>query len=583
MRPAAAVFGTALVIAALLPPAAARAQVLSMTEIDGSGNRHPIDAVRRRGIVDINGSILLGIEKDSLRRRFASPLTTSAMAGFNALAQIAAQGMEASQAFGTAMTAYVRDPSTDALTQAAKKMSPLLQKLDSLAAADPELATRIQAATDSIQPGMSMADIIGRVFTVVSRVAQQRRGAADALLSTAGFYVEMGAWHVAGGRQDAIHLDGFDTIRARAPVDISRWSLALSADQVAALKHMAETARTSRDAGFQTALLLPPAVRTTLVDLSAAADSCASAVQQRLLPALTKVPPDLQLPVDSVAESLSVFRGVVAAAKARYSGSPSTPADSTSFLVGATADLTNLVGAATRVLAGLQRLPEMAPQMREAVTDAVVSRARSCGARFDQVKAAAENVRGVAATLVGTRSAADAVLTFGDKVLRLDIASLPDSTELPLRDVGSRDPGDLLVVKLAAGDAGQAPRTLSQYQVTMERIAMYVHSRIGIAFADPHTTTLPSRFQPAASYSYIMTWGSRSSEAYDSLLRFGIAANLSALDFNRDGTPELGLGGGLSVLNGIGEIGMGFDVPRSERFWYFSVNLAAPAAVLGGS
>ena len=88
-----------------------RAALLTVVEVDEGGTRHAISSTSRRGIVDINSSILLQLDKDRLKEVFAGslaegdPTLDTAIVEPRHLADLSQQGLRGAEAVRTGMAA----------------------------------------------------------------------------------------------------------------------------------------------------------------------------------------------------------------------------------------------------------------------------------------------------------------------------------------------------------------------------------------------------------------------------------------------------------------------------------------------
>ncbi len=58
---------------------------------------------------------------------------------------------------------------------------------------------------------------------------------------------------------------------------------------------------------------------------------------------------------------------------------------------------------------------------------------------------------------------------------------------------------------------------------------------------------------------------------------------MAALDFDKDDTPELGVGLVLSFLNRIGQVGVGYNTSQDVSYWFFGLQLPSPSFRLPGT
>ena len=81
----------------------------------------------------------------------------------------------------------------------------------------------------------------------------------------------------------------------------------------------------------------------------------------------------------------------------------------------------------------------------------------------------------------------------------------------------------------------------------------------------------------APAYSVLFKSASRRSGFWNNVLTPGIGANLSALDFDKDGTPELGAAVTLALFRDFVQVGYGYNVFRDRGYFFFGVGLPLPS------
>lgn len=563
---------------------AAPARFLSVVEVTGGGSLYPLPPDERRGIVDLGSSLRIRLDKDALRVRLLGRGSTGGelervAAAMLDLSRIASTGLEAARALERAMGGYVAEPTPERLMEVRRDLGPAddaVQATVIAAAGDARLAEGVERALEELPAGTPMAERLAVLFGVVRRRAEALRERTDGALRSAGVTVRLGGWHVTSDGQHPLHLEGFDDYAPRAPVDVPRWTLVLSDEQRTTLARLESLARENRDEGARLGAIVPEPLLAALRSVPGAARRCGDDLRDALAEARRSAGLSSAREVGEADDALGAFLGFADVLRARYAGATPTP----SLVPLAAQDLQALVASLARVVTTLEALGSSVRDVPALLEVALPVEA--CVEEADRLLSGLAAVRALVESAQGARVTGTTGLALADSVRRLDLAGAPESTELALRDLGPREAGDRIVVRLEAGGAEGAAAPLETWQVELERVDTHVTTRVGLIFADPRRTTLSARFQPGASYSYIVSRGSRGSSAYNRLFRLGLALNMSALDLDKDDVPELGIAVGLSVLRSIGEVGYGYDVGVAEPFWYFSVNLASPGQIFGG-
>jgi hypothetical protein len=188
-------------------------------------------------------------------------------------------------------------------------------------------------------------------------------------------------------------------------------------------------------------------------------------------------------------------------------------------------------------------------------------------------------------------SVAESALQFGKEVKRLDIASVPDNTQIDLVTSGDRSAGDPLQLRIAAFDGSGSEHILATRTLLVERAERHIHMTVSMiwlnrpATVDESGILQPSRWQPAASYSVLVkrlfgsAWARRSS-FYSDVLDPGVGLNLSAPDFNHDDTPELAAGPVVSIFRDYIQGGGTYNLQQKKWVWFIGFRLPVPSATL---
>lgn len=179
------------------------------------------------------------------------------------------------------------------------------------------------------------------------------------------------------------------------------------------------------------------------------------------------------------------------------------------------------------------------------------------------------------------KNAAISAGEIGEEVLRYSIGTLPDEGFIDLRYTGKRENTDQLEVKLIVEipDEGEdfIPRTIETHRIKVQQIKLYSITRINLILAHPYSKTdsvkLTKNFQFAPSGSLLFKLGSRKSNFYNEFLDPGIGFNFSAPDFDLDGTPDFAAGVIVSIVQDILSFGWNYNTRTDTPFIFFGISL----------
>ncbi len=177
-----------------------------------------------------------------------------------------------------------------------------------------------------------------------------------------------------------------------------------------------------------------------------------------------------------------------------------------------------------------------------------------------------------------TAVAADEI---GEEVIRYTLGSVPEEGYVDLRYTGKRENRDELEIKLkvempSPGD-DKMVRTLEIHRLTLQQIKLYSVTKINLILAHPYGNSdkvaLDKDFQFAPSGSVLFKSGSRKSNFYNNFLDPGLGFNVSAPDFDLDGTPDFATGVILTIVRDIISFGWNYNTRTDSPFIFFGVSL----------
>jgi hypothetical protein len=173
-----------------------------------------------------------------------------------------------------------------------------------------------------------------------------------------------------------------------------------------------------------------------------------------------------------------------------------------------------------------------------------------------------------------------------DKVRRLAIGDIPEKSFVDLTRTGKRQNGDVLVlqaqVMLDQSATGNKPNTIFRQELTLQQIKMYSEVKVNMILANP-TISVPGlnkNFVFAPSYSILLRKGSRKSQFYNEFINIGVGLNISAPDFNLDGTPEFGAAFAISAIKDIISAGYGYNFGTDAPYFFIGFRVPFASAAL---
>ncbi len=169
----------------------------------------------------------------------------------------------------------------------------------------------------------------------------------------------------------------------------------------------------------------------------------------------------------------------------------------------------------------------------------------------------------------------------GEEVFNLSINQLPKEGYISLKNTGKRDNGDelrlCLRIQTQEDKAEQRPGTIiERINLALYKVKFYSESKVSLILANPYNkndkVTLTNNLQFAPSGSLLFKYGSRRFRAWN-YISPGIGFNMSTPDFDLDGTPDVAIGGVVSLLKDVVMAGWSYNTKTDSPFWFFGLSL----------
>jgi hypothetical protein len=570
--------------------------VLTLEERDLDNRSRVID--RGVGIVDINSTILLQVDKAALRAELARhfPQTPAdEIRTVRLIQQQVREGLEALPEMGKALRDWsdpagrTREKSVvleAAVGRVANAATPILIYATRQS---PELEAEIEKRLANLP---SMTESYAAVFEAAAVYVSRLAAEVDKRLTEQGIYLQMGAWLDYAGATTPIHLPGFDTLPEAEFSEIERWQLAalLSPENRELFDAAQRTARDINSRQKSVAELFKDSLPEAVVNVAKADQQCLRQLDdplRALQGAGDAALEQLRSEIDGMRRAGEEFIDFARTLQARYGNVRlASIGDVPTLYSSVRADVDDLRTRANDLKGRLERLQgrlvtissTLAAQSRSAV-DQFSAKARECA---DGIVAHLGDLKGFVNVLLNGREIGTGSLEYSDKVLKHDIGNLPERAELDLRRSGARDAGAGAIVRMSAGRADGAIVSLEERRLRLYRILTYVDVAVSLIFADPRDATgSSSRFQAAPSYSVLLKRGRRSSTFWNELFQPGIGVNIAALDFNSDESFEAGLGVVFSAFRDYLQAGYGYNFQADTAYWFVGLRFPLPGSASG--
>ena len=579
-----------IVLFSLCAIAQEKPQILFIEELDQDGSSHILDS--KPFIVDINSTLKIDINKDSLRENTAERIPDSSIQELleraSILLKAAENGMQVIQPLQEVLEEWA-DPSTrdlsklrDILSKAAKNAG----KIIDFALRGSTFKEELNRVLDLCR-GKSITCQYRTVFEAASRESGRLISELNNVLNDQGISYQLGAWIVSNNLRRPIHVPGFDVYSEGEPYEVPRWILQLSTEQKRTLEELKAKANRLNEDGLEKELKnIVKSLPSFILDAISSSESCVVGIEDLLEKLAEKAKNDLtviQENIDKDAGNIRGFREFILRIKSKYENYD--PATSTELPQEIMADFNELKSRLLEIVGTIQDIEKFAEDLiskgkyveecqtfKEKIT-ICLSKVQS--GTMNNI----ENVWNMIAGLDEIKQIETNVFEFGEEVLKHDIDSFPSETSISLINSGVRKSGDVMVIIIAMVRPENPRIDLEAHQIQMHQVLSHINMVVGLIAASPISTKkVDKEFQFAPSYSMLYRWGSRKSTWHNRVLTPGIGLNVATLDFNNDNTPEFGVGVVLSFFRNIIQFGGGYNINEKVAYGFFGINL--PLATL---
>jgi len=575
---------------------AKQGRVLTLEELDNEGKTTALGE-DRVAIVDINSEIKVRLHRGALQKKIARLLGDGAVSGTlidraTALQHAARTGLTLIKPLTEALAEWAQSDKTPqdvaSLSRALELSADPTLLVIEVANKDPVLRDRLNAALEAaLVRDRSRASQNRALFETAAAYADELKQTVDEALQEEGAYVQLGAWIVQDGQDRPLHLPGFDQYPEGDFFVVDQWTLLpLSEEQKQQLVELEAAAKVINEEGIGELVKVRNVANGAIVDFLDRAQGSVDRIERALESfrgAVEAEATSIRSVLDKARTAQQEYTAYVRSLKDRYAGQSARRFSSGAALLESTHnDLVELQHKTQGFVSGqIKYIAEVRSAVNASMSNMNVALAEVERVLQECRQELQNNVTDVAGQLSDLMGAVrlsqqinTAVLDFGKEVLKHTLDQIPENTKLDLKRAGARHAGDVVVLKLAAGSAQRQRQVLEERRLDLYRVLPHIQMAVGMIFADPsERTQVENRFQAAPSYSILLKGFGKRGITYNQLLRPGFGVNVSALDFDKDDTPELGIALVGSVFRDYFQVGYGYNVNEDAGYWFFGLRL----------
>ena len=558
-------------------------QILYMEEIPQVGKATYPLTHRNTYYVDINSSIKIVINKDTLRRSInreflqKNKMTEKLMADIRKLNNISTSILKMSASFNNSLQAWNSTKSSADLDRVEKSVSDL---------ADAEYTF----SSDFIYDKPFMREKANAMFemdmdrkVMFQTLAEEMQGylnkQLDSVMKAEGVYVQVGAWIVTSEGTKSIHVDGFDEYPLGEYYEYPTFSLQLDSSQIKDLESMHKTF--SENAGSYDQIFgeIGKGYGKMLAGLLGPVKDSADALLVTLTETANKMSAshnDIKQQLKGIESSVNDYLTKLKEVIESYKNGNIVERDKLQLLMRFYKDQDKVMSQTREQFAqtktqvdqilitfqndqnGMKGLLEKIVRQCSSITSTIET-------RFTDIKS------GINSMVYGAKINSD-LLVFGDKVKKLAVDDIPSSTSFSLKYTGKRKPGDQVILKVGAGTASN-PKPKDMDVVYLHLLDAEPHIMMAIAYDFAWPVSKINEVPPnGPSYSILYKFRSRS-PVYRNVFDFGVGLNFAAFDFNKDNIPEIASGFCISMLRDYIQGGWGFNFNANTGYYYVGLRI----------
>lgn len=560
--------------------------ILDIYEYDRyDANSPDASRVGRRGIVEINGTLLLRFDKKEIRRRMAatggvSPVDFELLEHYKTILQYEVETMSLLRE-GLESTRRGDAPDAQKLRSLSRRMSSFTDLLLSNPQLEAEAGKAFEEWGKRRDNGSLDPRIHPRNEYLFTYLANKAANTLDRLAASDSIrFILAGTIYSSKDGSRDIHLGKKFGGPPEDVYVVPRWVFSVSEEQkneiaqIAQLSNHLEDLRGQNIKDLKNALYNATASRACFEGIRLQLDNLKQTAATLGLSAKNQID-SLVAPQKSQLDALLSKYGSLQAGAQQLGAAD--------LLLGFQADLGGLKSSVdqffAQLLGGVQNLPDTvraSPQV-----SGLLALRDTCKANIESDWQKIAPLYDMLRRLFGSNPQR-LNANLNDKVNRLAFAEIPDESKVDLTKTGRRANGDKVTIEASLQMPKSDPQPIFSQTITVQQIALYSEVKVGLILANPEPDLAEQKHQFffAPSYSVVFKWGSRKSHFYNNFLNIGLGANFSSPDFDYDGIPEFAAAATVSTFKDFLSVGYGYNFGQDAPFWFVGFRIPFASAAL---
>ncbi|MGK7391840.1 MAG: hypothetical protein ACNS60_15925 [Candidatus Cyclobacteriaceae bacterium M2_1C_046] len=539
------------------------------------------------GVADINSTLRIHLEKDSIRDAMAAmisqkPKTTNELKKINNLLQNQIQVLEL-------INKSINNYKSSSLEEDLKLLNLLSGMLETFYIGileDPVLREEANIATseyyDKLDAGLIPEERSVDLYVIrhFSRKAERLKTELEKLLNESKIRFRLGAFIASQNQIRPVHVENFDEYALGEYYEVERFIYALTPENREELKRYTELAGQLNELYNETSVKLDH-----LLSKVFSSPECIRKTDSLIQIFRTNLETDIQNDYSEIKATLKVISNYsrqlltnfVTVQQLNLTTTPLGQFDSklNTLITNLPLYKDSLDGVLQDLKIKLQRNTNLINDISQ-----IGTHLSSCQ---DSIKNDIRRLKTISAlvteTLIPFRTMNQQIGELSDEVRSFKYEDLPDEGVINLKYTGKRTDGDLLIIKAVLQkqeDKNVIRKQLAYKEIYLRRLGFHSDLKVAMLFADPFNQSefvdLKRRFQFVPSYSILFKWGSKSKN-WNKYFDFGIGINIATPDFDLDGMPEIATGITGSFMRDIIHAGLSFNYSADTPFWFVGFSL----------
>lgn len=559
---------------------------LTLTETDESNKVIMLSSEYK--IVDVNSTLNVKINTAQLAKKIPQTVLSSRITDqLKKLRQMVTSEQNAIINVQDAIILYTKDPNSPEWSKKLRENRDFVRLINS----DPE---SLDIYVSLIHSGDDVVAQYRALFKTATMMIGNIEDKIQAEAKKNGVYIQLGAWLENKTGSTPIHIPDFDDYTSQPAYTVERFQYSLTDEQKTELTGISKLADQANKDGLENTLRNNTNINNLLKGLTELPEYKKLLNLKKELDEIIKKPDEslstFKTTVNNSYNSIKNYSAFINGIIDDFSSS-SVTADPLTLAENVTAGIGQLISKTQDLKAILNNDAKTilidAKVAKNQVTEDIKNYALSFDTLTGNLEEAIVGFKNKTGNLISLlvtgKNLVQRSYNFSEKVKKLSLDGTLKEGIINLINAGKREEGDILTIRLATSTATGPLVEQSLVKYYLYFCSLYIKTTTGFLFVNPapllEKVDGKSLIRYTASYSILLKgfWrsadGSRKNLNYHKRFAPGIGVNFAALNFNSNGTTELGLGIVYTTLNDFIQLGSGFNTVSGTGYIFLGLKI----------